>query len=145
ISINPDGTLSGAGGGQVQIGQLPGSVAVGQLTANIVTALQVVAATLSAIRAELGHVVISSSGSIRCGASEYDGDGGWWLGIHDGEPAFSMRAGEAFIRMKPSFGIETSILETRTLYLSATLTVGSESPWFGYANVGPGPGAESYG
>src|SRR5690606_33151346 len=90
ITINADGTLSGAGGGQVQIGQLPGSVAVGQLTANIVTALQVVAATLSAIRAELGTVVISTTGHLRSGQTAFDTGTGFWLG-HDGSaPKFSI-------------------------------------------------------
>lgn len=56
ISINPDGTLSGAGGGQVQIGQLPGSVAVGQLTANLAVAMNAVFANLAAINADLGTV-----------------------------------------------------------------------------------------
>src|SRR5690606_27869915 len=56
ITINADGTLSGAGGGQVQIGQLPGSIAVGQLTTNLAVAMSAVFANLAAINADLGTV-----------------------------------------------------------------------------------------
>lgn len=40
--------------------------------------------------------------------TDYDTGDGWWLGITNDEPAFSMRAGDEYIRMKPSTGLEMS-------------------------------------
>lgn len=128
IGIGPDGKLIGAGGGQPIISELAGSVGAHQMTANVVAALQAVIGNLSAIHAELGNAVISTTGSLRSGASAYDGDGGWWLGFSGGEPGLSLRQGAEFIRFKPSTGVQASAV------IKATNATDSFLPaWTGFS------------
>jgi len=56
ISLSAAGVLSGAGGGTIDLASLSGSVTTGQLTANIVAAVQGAFANLAAIKADLGSV-----------------------------------------------------------------------------------------
>lgn len=56
ISLSSAGVLSGAGGGTVDLGSLSGSVTTGQLSANIVAAVQAAFVNLAAIKADLGSV-----------------------------------------------------------------------------------------
>jgi hypothetical protein len=108
ISVNADGSLVGAGGGAPVLSSLTGSVAVGQLTTNVLAALQAVVGNLSAIRADLGTInagtiTYESAGYIRSPAIGYDGEG-IFLGRDGGEPAFSIRTGGTYLRFKPSIG-----------------------------------------
>ena len=45
---------------------------------------------LQALSAEMGNLVISTSGSIRSGQTAYNTGTGWWLGIDAGTPKFSI-------------------------------------------------------
>lgn len=108
ISVNADGSLVGAGGGAPVISSLSGSVATGQLTANVVAALQAVIGNLAAIHADLGtitagNITLASGGYLRSPAISYDGNG-VFIGYDAGEAAFSIRQGSNFLRYKPSVG-----------------------------------------
>lgn len=78
----------------------PGSISTDKIAANAiiadnistgsVTAAKIAGTTLSALKAELGDVVISTSGSLRSGQTSYNTGTGFWLGTDAGTPKFSI-------------------------------------------------------
>lgn len=90
-------TLGGAGGGSVtaittnnpitsgNIGVYMSSAAIGLAYINTASIT-----SLSALSAEMGNVVVSTSGSIRSGQSAFNTGIGWWLGTVAGHPKFSI-------------------------------------------------------
>lgn len=78
----------------------PGSISTDKIAANAVTANNISAGsvtaaklagtTLSALKAELGDVVVSTSGSLRSGQTAYNTGTGFWLGTDAGTPKFSI-------------------------------------------------------
>ena len=59
VTINADGTLTGAGGGQASLTSLPGSVQAGSIAANAVTAVEIAALTITA--AQIAATTITAS------------------------------------------------------------------------------------
>ena len=116
VTINADGSLTGAGAGQASLTSLPGSVQVGSIAANAVTAAEIAAlavttaklaagaveagninvSTLSAINANMGALtagtidLASGTSYIKSGQSAYDTGTGFWLEYNAGTPRFSI-------------------------------------------------------
>src|SRR5690606_15533846 len=95
--------------GLITLADAQGEVTAAQMNTHVLTALQANVAALSAIVAEIGSCIISTTGHIRSGQTDYDTGDGWFLG-HDGaEAAFSAKGGTRYVRIKPSIGIETNM------------------------------------
>lgn len=63
-----------------------------------ITADKITTASLSAIQAELGSAVISTTGSLRSGQTAYATGTGWWLGFESGTPKFSIGNSTQYLR-----------------------------------------------
>lgn len=105
ISINADGSLTGAGGGAPVISSLSGSVATGQLTANVLAALQAVIGNLAAIKADIGsitagNITFNSTGAfIKLGTAGYSSGIGFYVEYNGGTPRlFLGDAGGSYMR-----------------------------------------------
>lgn len=96
----------------------------------------ILAQHLAALLVYAGEIVIDADGNIRSGATTYDGDGGWYIGRYDGEPALSMRAGDDFIRMRPSTGLETSLEEHGSFTGTLTGFISNPSETFQWSRTG---------
>lgn len=96
----------------------------------------ILARHLAALLVYAGEIVIDADGNIRSGATTYDGDGGWYIGRDGGEPALSMRAGDDFIRMKPSTGLETSFEEAGSFTGTLTGFISNPSETFQWRRTG---------
>lgn len=98
------------------VDELSGSIAVGQMTANLAAAMNAVFGNLAAINANLGNITagtltFTGNGSyIRMPSIGYDGNG-IYIGYDGGEPAFSVRQGSAYLRYKPSTGPQTNVAD----------------------------------
>lgn len=56
VTVNADGTLTGAGGGQVSLTSLPGTIAAGQIAANAVTTAKLNALAVTAAKIAAGAI-----------------------------------------------------------------------------------------
>lgn len=56
VTVNADGTLTGAGGGQVSLVSLPGTIAAGQIAANAVTTAKLNALAITAGKIQAGAI-----------------------------------------------------------------------------------------
>ena len=78
--------------------------------------------TLAALSSVLGTVDIVTGGYLRSGQTDWSvGSGFWlgWIGSGPGEPGFSIGDGSAYLRYRPSTGLEIK-LSTYTLSLSSS-------------------------
>lgn len=66
------------------------AITADQISAGAVTAAKLFGTELSALKAELGNVVISTAGSLRSGQTGYNTGTGFWLGTDAGTPKFSI-------------------------------------------------------
>ena len=69
VTVNANGTLTGAGGGQVSLTSLPGTIAAGQIAANAVTAAAIMAGEVTA-----GKIAAGSIATDRMTANTINGD-----------------------------------------------------------------------
>lgn len=140
ITLNPNGTISVGGGpsasGAITLGGLgAGAFALlNQITsANISTYIAGAAIdlarinlatinNLAALSSLLGAVEIVAGGHLRSGQTGYATGNGFWLGWDGGEPALSIGGAAAYLRYKPSLGMQLK-LDT----FSASITGGNIS------------------
>lgn len=149
ISITAGGTLSGAGGGSVTLTGLgAGAMAlINQITsANVSTYIGSAAiglanintasiTNLSALSSFLGTVDIAIGGYLRSGQTAWStGSGFWqgWIGSGPGEPGWSIGDSTAYLRYRPSTGLEQKLnafgISISPSSISSTATTsGSES------------------
>jgi hypothetical protein len=148
ITINSAGVLSGAGGGTVTLsGMGAGAMAlINQITsANVSTYIGSAAinlaninvasiGTLGALSSYLGTVEIAAGGYLRSGQTAWStGSGFWlgWIGSGPGEPGFSIGGSAAYLRYKPSTGLELKLdvmsMSFSPTYISYTQTTTADT------------------
>lgn len=66
------------------------AITADQIAVGAITAAKIAGTELSALKAELGNVVISTAGSLRSGQTAYNTGTGFWLGTDAGTPKFSI-------------------------------------------------------
>lgn len=106
-----------------------GTLNAARIAANSIDASKLNVSTLSAITAEIGNAVISSSGSIRSGQTGYNTGTGWWLGIDSGVPKMSLgNPSGSFMRWTGSTLELTNVsIATPTIVSGLSIDVGTDA------------------
>lgn len=164
VSISSGGALSGAGGGTVTIGGLDSTVVrsanpitsanvttyIGNAAINLLQVNTGSFATLSALSSYLGTVEIATGGYLRSGQTAWStGNGFWlgWIGSGPGEPGFSIGSSAAYLRYRPSTGLELK-LDTFTVTFDSgsfsTGYTGNGSHHIGVLTASPNGGVSPY-
>ena len=95
LTIAPDGSLVGGGGGAPVISELQGTLTANQMLTNVLVALQAKIGNLSAIKADMGTITagtitLDNSGHIKSGQTGYNTGIGFFLGYAGGRGRFSL-------------------------------------------------------
>jgi hypothetical protein len=168
ITVNANGTLSVSGGPSVGGGVTLSGIGAGAMAAinaiteanastylsgaiiNLANINLASINTLAALSSYLGTVEIAAGGYLRSGQTAWStGSGFWlgWVGSGPGEPGFSIGSSSAYLRYKPSTGLElkldgmTASMNTSTTYTN----VSNGGPRdYGYATVSVSGGVSPY-
>jgi hypothetical protein len=119
-------TLTGLGAGAMaaidQITAANASTYIGSAAIDLANIKVASITTLGALSSYLGTVDISSGGYLRSGQTAWStGSGFWigWVGSGPGEPGFSIGSSTAYLRYKPSTGLE---LQLNSFYVTLSTT-----------------------